>query len=98
MFLLVPENSNRQILGDEIDLIAQPNDLLVLRDRLLAALVLGLLEGGQSWAWSSGMSIGIFAGASTTAWVLTKVSPTASSPNDPSEIDMTVTDSSVVER
>ncbi|MFZ3393380.1 MDR family MFS transporter [Rhodococcus sp. 7Tela_A2] len=27
-----------------------------------ALVILGLLEGGQSWAWSSGMSIGIFAG------------------------------------
>ncbi|MGA9872555.1 MAG: MDR family MFS transporter [Rhodococcus sp. (in: high G+C Gram-positive bacteria)] len=26
-----------------------------------AAMLLGLLEGGQSWAWSSGASIGIFA-------------------------------------
>lgn len=27
-----------------------------------ALVILGLLEGGQSWAWSSGRSIGIFAG------------------------------------
>lgn len=26
-----------------------------------AAVLLGLLEGGQSWAWASGMSVGIFA-------------------------------------
>ncbi|AYJ48491.1 MDR family MFS transporter [Rhodococcus sp. P1Y] len=26
-----------------------------------AALLLGLLEGGQTWAWASGMSVGIFA-------------------------------------
>ena len=33
MLLLVAENSDRQILRHEIDLVAEPNDLLVLRNR-----------------------------------------------------------------
>jgi hypothetical protein len=44
VFLLIAENSNRQILRDEIDLIAQPNDFFVLRDRAF-----GLLKYWRVW-------------------------------------------------
>jgi EmrB/QacA subfamily drug resistance transporter len=46
----------------------------------LSLAILGLLEGGVTWAWSSGQSIGLFVGAAVLLAVFVRIERTAAEP------------------